>query len=86
METFSVLLALCARNSPVTSEFPSQKPVTGSFDVFFDLRLNKQLSKQWRPRRFEMPSHSLWRHCNEVTNNTIPPAATDALVLLTLYL
>ena len=27
-------------------EFPTQKPVTRSFDVFFDLRLNKQLSKQ----------------------------------------
>ena len=46
METFSGLLALCAENSPVTGEFPSQKPVTRSFDVFFDLRLNKRLSKQ----------------------------------------
>ena len=45
METFSASLALCARNSPVTGEFPSQKPVTRSFDVFFDLRLNKRLSK-----------------------------------------
>ena len=35
METFSMLLALCAGNSPVTSEFPSQMPVTRSFDVFF---------------------------------------------------
>ena len=42
METFSALLALYA----VTGEFPSQKPVTRSFDVFFDLRLNKRLSKQ----------------------------------------
>ena len=41
METFSTLLALCAGNSPVTSEFPSQRPVTRSLDVFFDLRLNK---------------------------------------------
>ena len=64
METFSALLAFCAGNSPVTSEFPSQKPVTRSFDVFFNLRLNKQLSKQWRRRWFETPSHSLWRHCN----------------------
>ena len=33
--------------SPVTGGdgFPSQRPVTLSFDVFFDLRLNKQLSK-----------------------------------------
>ena len=43
---FSALLALCAGNSPVTSEFPSQRPVTRSFDVFCDLRLNKRLSKQ----------------------------------------
>ena len=39
METFSALLALCAGNSPVTGEFPSQRPVTRSFDVYFDLRL-----------------------------------------------
>ena len=46
METFSALLAICAGNSPVPGEFPSQRPVTRSFDVFFDLRLNKPLSKQ----------------------------------------
>ena len=40
METFSALLALCAGNSPVISEFPSQRPVIRSFDVFFDLCLN----------------------------------------------
>ena len=40
METFSALLALCAGNSPVYVEFPSQRPVTRSFDIFFDLRLN----------------------------------------------
>ena len=38
-------LALCARNSPVTGEFPSQRPVMRNFDVFFNLGLNKQLSK-----------------------------------------
>ena len=48
MEIFSTLLALCAGNSPVTGEFPWQKPVTRSFDVFFDLRLNKRSSKQSR--------------------------------------
>ena len=46
METFSALLALCAGNWPVTDEFPTQRPVTRCFDVFFDLRLNKRLSKQ----------------------------------------
>ena len=45
METFSASLALCAGNSPVTGEFRSQRPVMRSFDVFFDLRLNKRLSK-----------------------------------------
>ena len=42
METFSALLAICAGNSQVPGEFPAQRPVTRSFDVFFDLRLNKQ--------------------------------------------
>ena len=42
----SALLALCVWNSPVTGEFPAQRPVTRSFDVFFDLQLNKRLSKQ----------------------------------------
>ena len=63
METFSALLALCAGNSPVTYEFPAQRPVTRSFDVFFDLRLAKQLSKQSRRRWFETPSRQLWLHC-----------------------
>ena len=40
------LLALCAGNSPVTGEFPAQRQVTRSFDVFFDLGLNKRLSKR----------------------------------------
>ena len=38
METFSALLAICAGNSPVPGEFPAQKPVTRTFDVFFYLR------------------------------------------------
>ena len=41
MDTFSALLALCAGKSPVTGEFPTQRPVTRSFDAFFDLRLNQ---------------------------------------------
>ena len=43
---------------------PPQWPVTRNFDVFFDLRLNKRLSKQSWGWWFETPSHSLWRHCN----------------------
>ena len=54
-----------AGNSPVTTEFPSQRPMTRSVDVFFDLRLNRRLSEQSRHRRFEKPSRSLWRHSNE---------------------
>ena len=65
METFSALLALCVGNSPVTSEFPTQWPMARNFDVFFDLRLNKRLSKQSRRRWFEPPSPPLWRHYNE---------------------
>ena len=65
METFSALLAICAGNSPVPGEFPAQRPVTRSFDVFFDLQPNKRLSKQWWGWWFETPSSPLWRHCNE---------------------
>ena len=47
-------------------EFPTQRPVTRSFDVFFELRLNKRLSKQPWGWWFETPSWSLWRQCNEI--------------------
>ena len=68
MEAFSSLLALCAGNSPVTSKFPSQRPVTRSFDVFLWSTQSKRLSKRSRRRWFEMPSRSLWRHCTEMMN------------------
>ena len=48
METFSALLAICAGNSPVPGEFPARRPVMRSFDVIFDLHLNKRSSKQWQ--------------------------------------
>ena len=64
IETFSALLALCEGNSPVIGEFPTQMPVTRSLDVFFDLRGNKQLSKQSWAWWFETPSRPLWRHHN----------------------
>ena len=63
--TFSALLALCVGNSPVNGEFPSRRPVTRSFDVFFDLRQNIRFNKQSRHRWFKTPSRSLWRHCND---------------------
>ena len=65
MEAFFALLAISAGNSPVTGEFPAQRPVKRSFDVFFDLRTNKRLSKQWWGWWFETPSSPLWRHCND---------------------
>ena len=65
MQTFSALLALCEGKPLVTGGFPSQRPVTRSFCVFFDLRLNTEgFCKQPRRRWFETPSRSLWRHCN----------------------
>ena len=72
METFSSLLVLCEGNPPVTGGFPSQKPVTRSFDVFFDLRLKKWLSKQSGGRSFETPSNPLWLHCNGLTRSVTP--------------
>ena len=51
METFSALLAICAGNSAVTGEFPAQRPVTRSFDVYFDLRLSKPSSEAGDLRR-----------------------------------
>ena len=60
METFSALLTLSVGKSPVSGEFPSQRPVTRSFDVSFYLCLCKQSWSWW----FETPSRSLWRHCN----------------------
>ena len=62
MEAFSALLAICAGNSPVPGEFPTQRPVKQSFDVNFDLRPKKRLSKQSRGWWFEMSSRPLWRH------------------------
>ena len=61
--------AICAGNSPVTGEFPTLRPVTRSFDVFFHLRLNKRLSKQWWGWWFKALSYPLWRHRNELIEN-----------------
>ena len=50
-------------------EIPAQRPVTRSFDVFFDLRLNNRLSKQswgWWSETLPCP---FWRHCNEITHD-----------------
>ena len=77
METFSALLAICAGNSPVHGEFPAQRPVTRSFDVFFDLRPNKRLSKQSWGWWSETPSSSLWRHRNGLKVKTMTSTAVN---------
>ena len=60
---FLVTGPLCGEfTSP--GDFPAQRPVTRGFDVFFDLRPNKRLSKQWLGWWSETPSSPLWRHCN----------------------
>ena len=65
---FRVTGPLCG-NTPVPGEFPAQKPVTRSFGVFFDLHLNKPLSKQPRGWWFETRLRSLWRHFNKNPHN-----------------
>ena len=57
---------------PLCGKFTGHRwiPLTVASDselwCFFDMRLNKRLSKQPRLRWFETPSSSLWRHCNGV--------------------
>ena len=80
MEIISALLDIFAGNSPA----PAQRPVTRSFDVFFDMRLNKRLIKQWRGWWFETLSPPLWRLYNTIWQwgRDIPGiAAVDATVL-----
>ena len=53
---------------PLCGEFTGHR----SFDVFFDLHLNRRLSKQSWGWWFETPSCPLWRHRNEVLNYANP--------------
>ena len=55
----------------------SKRPVTRSFDVFFDQHLNKLLSKQSRRRWFWTSSRSLWRHCK---NHPLSQTANDRTI------
>ena len=71
------LIALCEENPPVTGGFPSQRPVAGSFDVFFDLSVNELLIKHTRRRWFETPSHSLWRHMGRILKLTKVSNSSD---------
>ena len=61
-------LTICLGNSPITGEFPAQRPVTRSFDIFSSLRLNKRLNKQSWGWWFETQLQPLWRHCNDVSS------------------
>ena len=67
METSSTLLAICAGNSQVPGEFSARRAVTRSFGVFFDLRLNKLLSKQSWGWWFETLPCPLWRHSDAIS-------------------
>ena len=86
METFSALLAICAENSPVSGEFPAQRPVTRSFDIFFDVRLIKRLSKHSRGWWFETLSHPLWRHRNAIRNLWLFLLVNHFKYLMNIYL
>ena len=75
---------VAAGNSPVTGDFPSQRPITRSFDVFFDL--SKQLWGWW----FEMQSYWLWSHCHDHCNDWLNRrhgniGTNDALVYQYIY-
>ena len=85
MDTFSALLGLCAGNSPVTGEFPAHRPLTRRFDVFYDRRLTKRLSKQsWGGWWFETLLRSLWRHSNDpfILHQRLQLNADSGIVLI----
>ena len=85
METFSTLLAICVGNSPVTGEFPAQRPLAWSFDSFFDRHPNKRLSKQWRGWWLEKPSCQLWRQCNGIWMSAKASHITKSIVSSTTF-
>ena len=78
---FRVAGHLCGEFT-VTSEFPTQRAVPRSFDIFFDLHLNKRLSKQSWGWWFETPSHPLWHHCNSIPVTIVYERNTFATGLL----
>ena len=74
MGTFSASLAICAGNSPVTGEFPAHRPVTLSFEFFFDLRLNKPLSKKCEAgdlRRNRTHNDAIVMYCAAVSRESV---------------
>ena len=72
---------------PVTCGFPSQRPVTQCFDAFFDLRLNKQLSKHWRRQwnTIALIVMSLWHDTVLTGNISYRILKSDVHILLFQY-
>ena len=68
----------------VPGEFQAQRPVTRSFDVFFDLRLNKQSSEESWDGWFETPSRPLWCHCN-VTCQVVNPRWRESILTVVIH-
>ena len=66
METFSVLLAICAGNPPEPVNSPHKGQRRGAL-MFFYLHLNIRLSKQSWGGWFETQSRPLWRQCNDLS-------------------
>ena len=62
-------------------EFRAQRPVKRSFDVLFDLRLNKRLSKKWWGWWCKTPSYSLWCHCNEIPSAKSQATCNNTLTI-----
>ena len=95
METFSALLGICAGNSPVPGEFPAQRSVTRSFDVFlicFWINAWVNNREAGDLRRYRAP---LWRHSNVYAtggelhngfNGLLKSFATDSVRFLQLIL
>ena len=79
METFSALTGHLFGEFTGPVELPTQRPVTRSFDVFLDLRLNKRLSKQPWGWWFESLSRPLWRHRNVIL--CMPPSHVNGVWL-----
>ena len=77
---FSELLAFFAVHTPVTGEFPSQRPVTQNFDIFFDLRPNKRLRKEPWGQWFGAPSRSLWRYCYKNWSTEMNPKWSSYMI------
>ena len=83
--TFSALLDIWAGISPPPGEFPTQRQVTRNFDVFFDLRPNKRLIKQWWGWSFETQSRPLWRHRNVIARRNLLGFSCDCCLICSMF-